>query len=250
MHERERWRMILGAIKNRAVVTVRELIVQTGASPATLRRDLAKLEETGQIKRVHGGVEALTFGYTAPTLETRAFEESQTVRAASKRAIGRAAGGAVSGQRVNHHQRRHHHLSDGRFPARPQNANPHQLVSDCRSLVRREREPYHDAGRRIYREQGIVLSPFDGDASQHYTASKMFMSCFSFGPLGVIEGDALIARAEAKLLGRAGQLIVLADSSKFETRGSMAVCPLSRVHTLITDDDAPDAVLDMSGNRA
>ena len=95
-----------------------------------------------------------------------------------------------------------------------------------------------------HREQGIVLSPFDGDASQHYTASKMFMSCFSFGPLGVIEGDALIARAEAKLLGRADKLIVLADSSKFETRGSMAVCPLSRVHTLITDDEAPEAVLD------
>ena len=61
---------------------------------------------------------------------------------------------------------------------------------------------------------------------------------------GVIEGDALIARAEAKLLGRADKLIVLADSSKFETRGSMAVCPLSRVHTLITDDEAPEAVLD------
>jgi DeoR family ulaG and ulaABCDEF operon transcriptional repressor len=72
----------------------------------------------------------------------------------------------------------------------------------------------------------------------------MFMSCFSFGPLGVIEGDALIARAEAKLLGRADKLIVLADSSKFETRGSMAVCPLSRVHTLITDDKAPETVLD------
>ena len=70
------------------------------------------------------------------------------------------------------------------------------------------------------------------------------MSCFSFGPLGVIEGDALIARAEAKLLGRADKLIVLADSSKFETRGSMAVCPLSRVHTLITDDEAPEAILD------
>ncbi len=47
MHERERWQMILGAIKDRAVVTVRELIVRTGASPATLRRDLAKLEESG-----------------------------------------------------------------------------------------------------------------------------------------------------------------------------------------------------------
>ena len=76
MHERERWQMILGAIKDRAVVTVRELIERTGASPATLRRDLAKLEETGQIKRVHGGVEALNFD-DRPHLATRAFEASQ-----------------------------------------------------------------------------------------------------------------------------------------------------------------------------
>ena len=50
VHEKDRWQMILGAIKGRPVVTVHELIVLTGTSPATLRRDLAKLEELGQIR--------------------------------------------------------------------------------------------------------------------------------------------------------------------------------------------------------
>jgi DeoR family transcriptional regulator, ulaG and ulaABCDEF operon transcriptional repressor len=72
----------------------------------------------------------------------------------------------------------------------------------------------------------------------------MFMSCYSISPMGIIEGDALIARAEAKLLARAEKLIVIADSSKFESRGSMALCPLSRVHTLVTDDGAPEGLLD------
>ena len=40
----------------------------------------------------------------------------------------------------------------------------------------------------------------------------MFMSAISIGPLGVIEGDPLIARAETKLLKRADKLVVLADS--------------------------------------
>ena len=243
MHERERWQMILGAIKDRAVVTVRELIVRTGASPATLRRDLAKLEETGQIKRVHGGVEALNFD-DRPHLATRAFEASQSLRAASKRAISRAAAGlcqdndsiiinagTTTFQMVDFLRDRKMQILTNSFPI-------------AEALVAHSENRIIMPGGEIYREQGIVLSPFDGDASQHYTASKMFMSCFSFGPLGVIEGDALIARAEAKLLGRADRLIVLADSSKFETRGSMAVCPLSRVHTLITDDEAPEAVLD------
>ena len=243
MHERERWQLILDAVQNRAVVTVRELVERTAASPATLRRDLAKLEEMGQIKRVHGGVEALNFD-DRPHLTTRAFDVSQTLNVNSKRAIGRAAAelcedsesiiinaGTTTFQMVDFLHDRKMQILTNSFPI-------------AEALVARSENRIIMPGGEIYREQGIVLSPFDGDATQHYTASKMFMSCFSFGPLGVVEGDALIARAEAKLLGRADKLIVLADSSKFETRGSMAVCPLSRVHTLITDDKAPETVLD------
>jgi DeoR family ulaG and ulaABCDEF operon transcriptional repressor len=73
----------------------------------------------------------------------------------------------------------------------------------------------------------------------------MFMSAISIGPLGVIEGDPLLARAESKLLKRADRLTVLADASKFVSRGSLVVCPLSRIHTLITDADAPGTALDM-----
>ena len=100
-------------------------------------------------------------------------------------------------------------------------------------------------GGEVYREQGIILSPFDEDAIQHYTASKMFMSCFAVTAMGIIEGDPLIARAEAKLLSRAENVIVIADSSKFEQRGSMVACALSRIHTLITDQCAPPALLDI-----
>ena len=44
---------------------------------------------------------------------------------------------------------------------------------------------------------------------------------------------------------RADKLIVLADSSKFISRGSLVVCPLSRIDILITDNAAPAAALDM-----
>ena len=44
---------------------------------------------------------------------------------------------------------------------------------------------------------------------------------------------------------RADKLVVLADSSKFTPRGSLVVCPLSRISTLITDAEAPKHALDM-----
>lgn len=76
----------------------------------------------------------------------------------------------------------------------------------------------------------------------------MFMSAISIGPLGVIEGDPLIARAETKLLKRAEKLVVMVDSSKFIQRGSLVVCPLCRISTLITDADAPKEAIDMLGD--
>jgi DeoR family ulaG and ulaABCDEF operon transcriptional repressor len=100
-------------------------------------------------------------------------------------------------------------------------------------------------GGEVYREQKLIVSPFEEDAIQHYSASRMFMSAISIGPLGLIEGDPLIARAETKLLKRAEKLVVLADSSKFAARGSLVVCPLSRIDLLITDSDAPDSALEM-----
>jgi len=99
-------------------------------------------------------------------------------------------------------------------------------------------------GGELYREPGIILSPFDEDAIQHFAASKMFMSAYAITPLGVIESDPLIARAEAKLLSRTERLIVLVDSSKFEARGNIVVCPLARVSTVITDTGAPPQMVD------
>ncbi len=55
-------------------------------------------------------------------------------------------------------------------------------------------------GGEVYREQKLIVSPFEEDAIQHYSATRMFMSAISIGPLGVIEGDPLLARAETKLL--------------------------------------------------
>ena len=244
MHERERWQMIIEAVRTKPVVTVRELVSATHVSPATLRRDLAKLDEMGQIRRVHGGLEAID-QTQRPNLATRAFDVSQTLNIGRKCAIAQAAAelcqdgesiiinaGTTTYQMVDHLRHRRLQILTNSFPIASA-----LIASSANRIVL--------PGGEIYREQGIVLSPFDQDAIQHYTASKMFMSCYSISPFGIIEGDPLIARAEAKLLSRTDKLIVIADSSKFEQRGSMAVCPLSRVHTLVTDDAAPAAALDL-----
>ena len=55
-----------------------------------------------------------------------------------------------------------------------------------------------------------------------------------------MEADPLLIQAEQKLIGQADELVVLVDSSKFDQRSSLVLCPLSRVTTVITDDGISD----------
>jgi len=52
MVESERVRMIAALVAARGFAAVRDLTEATGASPATLRRDLAKLAAAGAVRRV------------------------------------------------------------------------------------------------------------------------------------------------------------------------------------------------------
>jgi DeoR family ulaG and ulaABCDEF operon transcriptional repressor len=249
VHERERWQVIKALLRERPLVRIADVCRATGASEASVRRDFARLAEQGVAVRVHGGLEALPNAANPAgdilSLATRSFDVSQALNIAAKRAIARTAvalcsdgetiivnGGTTTYQMGEYLRERRLKVLTNSYPL----AEVLIHHSKCRVAL---------PGGEVYREQGMIVSPFEEDAIQHYSATRMFMSAISIGPLGVIEGDPLLARAESKLLKRADKLIVLADSSKFVSRGSLVVCPLSRIHTLITDADAPSAALDM-----
>ncbi len=250
MHERERWQIIKAMLREHSLVRIADVCRATGASEASVRRDFARLAELGSATRVHGGLEALPSvaqfdSPEAPALATRSFEISKTLNVAAKRAIAKAGvalcvdgeaiiinGGTTTFQMGEFLRERRLKVLTNSYPL----AETLIHDSNCRVAL---------PGGEVYREQKLIVSPFEEDAIQHYSASRMFMSAISVGPLGVIEGDPLIARAETKLLKRAEKLVVLVDSSKFASRGSLVVCPLSRIDILITDVNAPIEALDM-----
>jgi DeoR family transcriptional regulator, ulaG and ulaABCDEF operon transcriptional repressor len=242
MHERERWQLILTRLRDRGIVRVADLVGITGASVATLRRDLAKLEDSGQLRRVHGGAESVASGQTPLTAPS--FDASQTLNADLKQAVAQGAANLCQdGDSII--------LNAGSttwFMAQYLRQHRMQVLTNsfpiAQELIAHSMNRVVLPGGELYREAGIILSPFDEDAIQHFAASKMFMSCYSITPMGIIESDPLVARAEAKLLSRTENLIVVADSSKFEARGNMVVCPLTRVTTLVTDTGAPSHMVD------
>ncbi|MFD1795369.1 DeoR/GlpR transcriptional regulator [Paracoccus aurantiacus] len=239
MLETERHRIILSAVQEKPVVTVADLCALTGASEATVRRDIGTLHLAKKLRRVRGGAEAI-----APPLfagiNARPFAVNQTVNVAEKRAIAQAAvdlcedgeaiiinGGTTTFQMVHPLATKRMQVFTNSFPI-------------AEHLLKQSKNTVLLPAGAIYREQNIILSPFDADGSSHFYARRMFMGCRALGPLGLMEGDPLLVQAEQKLIGQADELIVLADSSKFRQRSSLLLCPLSRIHTVITDDGIGD----------
>ena len=249
MREFQRTEILQSLLAERGFLSIAEIMAATGVSAASARRDAGRLAEAGLATRFHGGVQAIEGALAKPapqdTLATRSFDDSQTINIEAKRAIARAAvemcadgdviivnGGTTTYQMSEYLRSTRLKVLTNSYPL-------------AEFLIHETKNRVALPGGEVYRDQKLIVAPFDDDAIQHYSARLMFMSALAIGPLGVIEGDPLIARAETKLLRRAEKLIVLVDASKFEPKGSLVVCPLSRIDTLITDESAPAEALAM-----
>src|SRR5215468_1707857 len=244
MHEKERHRIIMSAVQEKPVATVQELVELTDSSEATIRRDIAALHVQKRLRRVRGGAEAINPPQFVG-LAGRPFSVNEGLHARQKQAIAREAvelcqdgepiiinGGTTTFQMVHFLTHRRMPIFTNSFPI-------------AEHLLKHSKNTVMLSGGTIYREQNIILSPFDNDVTRNFYARRMFMGAQGVSQLGVMEGDPLIIQAEQKLIDQADELVLLVDSSKFARRSSLILCPLERVSTVITDDEAPEEAVTM-----
>jgi len=249
MHETERHRIILSVIQDRPAVTVVDMCNLTGVSEATIRRDIATLHVQKKLRRIRGGAEAISPPQFVG-LAGRPFSINETAHSKQKQAIARAAvglcedgdpiimnGGTTTFQMVHPLASRRCQILTNSFPI-------------AEHLLKHSKNTILLSGGAIYREQNIILSPFDNDVTRNFYAKRMFMGAQGLGPPGLMEADPLLIQAEKNLIEQADELVVLVDSSKFQQRSSLVLCPLNRITTVITDEGVTDraaAMLAASG---
>jgi DeoR family ulaG and ulaABCDEF operon transcriptional repressor len=243
MHAAEREQLILHLMQERGFIGFKELDQRIDASPATLRRDLDRLESEGRIVRVRGG--ARLAGVEAEPepehLSGVPFHDNIGRQPLQKAAIGRAAaalckpgeaviidGGSTTLQMCPH-------LAPLGLQVL---TNSLHIVS---ALLPQPKTRITLPGGQVFREQNIVLSTFDEDGAGRYHATRMFMGAEAVGRHGVMQSDVLLVQGERRLLGRADEIVVLVDSSKFAASAGHVVCTLDEVAVLVTDDGIPDA---------
>mgnify|MGYP003381985143 CR=1 FL=1 len=241
MHAEQRERLILDAIAASDFISYRDLEARMDASPATIRRDLARLEESGQITRVHGGAKLREDGRpdNLRRLSGTPFEQSITLHLQEKQAIGRAAaelcepgegimidGGTTTQQMCPHLAGKSLqvltnslHIVDALLPQ-----------VDTRVLV---------PSGAVFREQNIILAPGGEESMPRFHAPKLFMGAAAVGPQGVMQQDVILVAAERRLIERAETVVLMVDSSKFGSSSGAIVCGLDEVDVLITDPGIP-----------
>lgn len=248
MHAEERDQLILQALATTGFVSYRELERRLDASPATIRRDLTRLEETGRIARVHGGAKLPSSAAPperAGHLVGTPFEQSITQNLAAKQAIGRAAaelcepgegimidGGTTTLQMCPH-------LAGKGLQVL---TNSLHIVNAL--LPQPETRVLLPSGS-VFREQNIVLAPAGEDSMPRFHAPRLFMGAAAVGPQGVMQQDVILVAAERRLIDRAEKVILLVDSSKFHSSSGDIVCSLGEVDVLITDPGIPQSMRDI-----
>lgn len=256
MHAAERERTILDLLERRGFVAFRELESRIDASPATLRRDLERMANDGQLQRVRGGAKAHperdASSGSPPELAGVPFHENVHLNAAQKKAIGRAAAALceagtavmIDGGSTTLQMCRHLDGLDLQVLT-----NSLHIVS---ALLPQAGTRILMPGGSLFREQNIILAPAGDDLMPRFHAPQLFMGAEAIGRHGLMQADVVLVAAERRLIERADEIIVLVDSSKFHGSSGNVVCSLQEIDTVVTDagiDGDDIAMLESAGIR-
>jgi DeoR family transcriptional regulator, ulaG and ulaABCDEF operon transcriptional repressor len=240
MHATERETLILIAMEATGFVSYRDLESRLGA-PATIRRDLNRLEAQGLIARVHGGAKRIipdpSHAEKPAHLSGTPFSQAITLNLPQKQAIGRAAAALCApGEGI---------MIDGGTTTLQM--CPHlaglglQVLTNSLHIVS-ALLPHADTrilvpSGSVFREQNIILAPAGEDSMPRFHAPKLFMGAAAVGPQGVMQQDIILVASERRFIDRAERVILLVDSTKFKSSSGAIVCGLDEVDVVVTEGD-------------
>ena len=241
-----RCELIIKFLLRTGSATVEEILAEAGSSAPSIRRDLAKLESRGLIRRTHGGATLVEPLLYEPFRYDSSFLAREQRFAEEKRRIGLAAAeliqpnetvGLTAGTTTTHIGRSLRHR------------DKIQVVTNAINIGM---ELCNQPGIRTYLTGGVVPWAWSfsltGNAALTFLDS-VYMDMVFLSVTGLdaergattIEGDeALVYR---KMIKQAKQVIVVADSSKLGKTSPAFICRANEIKILITDTSAtPEAL--------
>lgn len=240
----ERYEKIVALVNERGSIRVSELSELYQVTEETIRRDLDKLERGGRLRRSHGGAVSIKDGQHQHA--EIPYAEREITHAEEKRRIAQEAIKRIApGERI---------LLDASTTAWYMAGNvPDMKLTVLTNSIKVATELSGKDKIEIIATGGIVaqrslsfVGPLAERSLDAYYVDKVFLSCKGVHlERGISESNELQARVKEKMIGRAEQIILLADSSKFGVRAFAHVADLDRVDIIVTDRRIPKETVDL-----
>jgi len=218
-------------IRGRGVIRVEEICRQLRVSPATVRRDLDRLEAAGAIRRVHGGAVSVE-----SRLEEPLFDDKASIAAREKRRIAEAAlqfiapGDTIyldGGSTVLEFARLLHDRTNVTVVTNSLRA-AHELAGRGPRLIL--------IGGELRRLSQTMVGPLTRRLLRELHVDKAFMGTIGLAlKEGLTTTDPGEAYTKELVMSQARQVILLADSGKAGKVAFASAGGLEKIHAIITD---------------
>lgn len=231
----ERRRRILDLLgrSERGAVSIAELCEALRVSDMTVRRDLELLEKLRLLRRVRGGAVAFR-----PLADEKSFRDRGEEHSQEKQAIGRIAAQLVqSGERI---------ILDAGTTTLEVARNLGQcgdVTALTNALPVAEALCQHPhvftilLGGMLKPRELCAVGPMVTEQLSRLSVDKLFLSIAGFSvERGLTDQDILEAEVKRAMIRTARQVILVADSSKWNSVHLIKVAELSVLSTLVTDD--------------
>jgi len=237
---------ILRELRQEGSLTLDALLSRLGASAASVRRDLAKLEAKGLVRRTHGGVTLVEPLLYEPFRYDSLFQNREQHRTAEKRRIGLAAAeliqenetvGFTAGTTVTHVARNLRNRHNIRVITNA--INIAMELSNCPGL-----KTFVTGGFVQWAGSFSLVGHAAITSMNDVYMDRVFVSVCG---IDVARGITVIEPEEGltfrTMIQQSKQAVVVADSTKIGIVTPALICPISGVHMLVTDTNASDKAI-------
>lgn len=238
----ERATAIVEHVLREGEISVDALARRLGVSSSTVRRDLARLEQQGLVRRTHGGAVAVSPLLYEPFRHDSSFQEQESRHADEKRRIGLAAAELVrDGETIG--------LTPGTTATQVARSLRHRReITVVTSTANVAMELCNREDLSVYVTGGYLRGGWFSmvGAPAVRAAAELFLDRVFVG-VNAIDAERGLsclhpdeAAVNRALIAQAAQRVVVADRSKLGRVVRCLICPASEVNLLITDRDATD----------
>ncbi len=226
-----REREILNLLADRDQVSVSELAEHLGVSEATVRRDLQTMEEQGLLQRIHGGATRVGIGRHEPFFQDKMAQNRQ-----AKESIARKALELIE-------ENDHIYLDGGStvlcLARLLDQFRSLTIVTNSLMVAAELMETTHDlilVGGQFRSLSRTLVGPLTQPIIEALHVDKAFMGTMGFtAEDGMTTTDFNEAFTKERIMERAGQVVLLADSSKLGKTSFVRSGRAADVDILITD---------------